>query len=62
MDTTNKVDIERYLSGVEYPADKSKLLQHAKSQNADSDAMDMLANLPDREYVNSSDVSSELYR
>lgn len=53
-------DIQKYLGGMDYPAGKDKLVEHAKSKGADEELISVLNNLPDREYNSAADVSAEL--
>lgn len=52
--------VQEYLSGINYPAKKEDLVNHAKSQNAPQDVIDTLEDLPDREYGGPTDVSSAI--
>ena len=60
METTHAVDIEQYLSGLNYPCDKDTLINYVKRKTSDSEVVDMLNKLPYKEYENSSDVISSL--
>ncbi|AFM25075.1 DUF2795 domain-containing protein [Desulfomonile tiedjei] len=54
---TNPIQIQKYLKGMNYPAQKKDLVQHAKGQNAPEDIMAVLKNLPDSEYKRPTDVA-----
>jgi hypothetical protein len=56
----NPIKIQKFLSGVDYPADRDQLIQAAKSNGADKDTLDQLRQLPDRNYDGPSGVSKEL--
>jgi len=45
------------LKGVDYPASKEELIEHAKQQGADENAISVLEQLPDQEYESPTDVS-----
>jgi Protein of unknown function (DUF2795) len=38
--------VHKFLSGVNYPASKQKLVEHARSQKADKDAIEALEHIP----------------
>ncbi|HOY10992.1 MAG TPA: DUF2795 domain-containing protein [Candidatus Paceibacterota bacterium] len=59
-DDIGSVVAQQYLSGINYPAKKEDLVNHAKSQNAPQDVIDTLEDLPDREYGGPTDVSSAI--
>ncbi|SEG79101.1 Protein of unknown function [Thermomonospora echinospora] len=51
------IEVQKFLSGVDYPASKEQLVQHAKSKGADKQAMEALEALPDQEYDGPNKVS-----
>jgi Protein of unknown function (DUF2795) len=52
------IEIQKYLSGVDYPASKEKLVEHAKSKGASEELLDELERIPDEEYDGPNRVSS----
>ncbi|MGE5506019.1 MAG: DUF2795 domain-containing protein [Actinomycetota bacterium] len=44
------------LKGVHFPADKGKLLQQAEKNQAESDVLDIIRQLPDGQYQSMADV------
>lgn len=50
-------DIEQHLSGVDYPAQKQELKQHAQNQDAPREVVDVLDQMPDQEYNSPADVA-----
>ncbi|MFC7381185.1 DUF2795 domain-containing protein [Sphaerisporangium rhizosphaerae] len=62
MTQVDFIHVQKFLSGVDYPASKEQLVEHAKSKNADEQAMDALRRLPDKEYEGPSGISKELAR
>jgi Protein of unknown function (DUF2795) len=52
------IDVQKYLSGMDYPATKDQLLEHAKGKGAPSEIMDELSRIPDGEYDGPNRVSS----
>ena len=60
MSNSSPIEIQKYLSGVDYPADRDDLVEAAESNGADSDLLELLRALPDRTYEGPSGVSKEL--
>ncbi len=52
--------IERYVSGVGFPASKVRIVSHAKSQDAPQNVIDALEKIDDREYGGTVDLSEAL--
>ncbi len=57
MAKVNPIQLQKYLKGMDYPAKKQDLLEHAKEQGADRDICSTLEQLPDEEYETPADVS-----
>ncbi len=51
------IEVQRFLSGVDYPAGKQELVEHAQSQGASDDVVRALEGIPDREYNGPNAVS-----
>lgn len=56
----NPIQIQKYLSGIDYPTDKQNLLKHAEKEGADDKVMDALRQLPDKSYNGPVAVSREI--
>ncbi|KVF75755.1 DUF2795 domain-containing protein [Burkholderia diffusa] len=56
------VDVQKALKGMDYPASKSDVVQCAERSHADPHMLDMLRQIPDREYRTPASVSKELGR
>jgi hypothetical protein len=54
------IDLQKSLSGVDYPARKDHLIARAKGNGARKDVLDALRRLPDHEYDDHSGVSREI--
>jgi hypothetical protein len=52
------IEVQKYLAGMNYPATKDELIDHAKKQGASKDVIDALSALPDGEYDGPNKVSS----
>lgn len=57
MAKVNPVQLQKNLKGVDYPASKQDLLNHAKQQGADENALSTLKQIPEQEYGSPTDVS-----
>jgi hypothetical protein len=56
------IEVQKYLGGVDYPATKEQLVEHAKSRGADGSVLEALSRLPDGEYDGPNAVSSAIAR
>ena len=56
----NPAMVEKYLAGVDYPANRQDLIKRARMNNADSDVMETLDSLPDQTYHSPIDVSKAM--
>lgn len=54
------VDVQNYLSGIDYPVERNDIVQAAKQAGADRDVVARLEALEDREYTSPTDVSQAL--
>jgi len=59
MASSSPIEIQKYLGGIDYPATKDKLVEHARSKGADEDLLRRLSSLPDREYDGPNAVSAQ---
>lgn len=53
----NPIQMQKYLSGVDYPAHRGDLLEQARQHGADSQVLDALGRIPDQRYDGPSAVS-----
>lgn len=60
MAYTNPVQIQRFLTGVDYPCSKSEIMQHAASQGADEDVMRTLEGLPQDAFSSPKELTQAL--
>jgi competence ComEA-like helix-hairpin-helix protein len=49
-------NIARYLSGIDFPCEKSDLIHHAEENGAEDDVLEVFHNLPEGEYGTMADV------
>jgi hypothetical protein len=55
--TPSPIQLQRHLSGVDYPANRDALINAARDQGADEDVINALRRIPDREYDGPNAVS-----
>ncbi|MEJ6481817.1 DUF2795 domain-containing protein [Nostoc punctiforme UO1] len=61
MAKANPVEIQKHLKGVDYPANKQDLVQHAKKQGADKGIISLLEKLPeDEEFESPTDLNKAI--
>ena len=53
------IDIQKALKGMDYPATKDQILEHAKG--SDEDVLEALQKIDDREYEGPSGVSAAVF-
>jgi hypothetical protein len=51
------IKVQKFLGGVNYPATKDQLIEHARGKDAGQDVLDALQDMPDREYDGPNEVS-----
>jgi hypothetical protein len=57
MARVNPVQLQKDLKGMDYPANKQDLIEHAKRQGADENVRSTLEQLPDQNYETPAEVS-----
>ncbi|MDP9696869.1 UNVERIFIED_ORG: hypothetical protein J2X79_004452 [Arthrobacter globiformis] len=57
-ETPNPIQIQKFLGGIDYPANRETLISRAKESGADSNVLGALQNIPDKEYDSPTAVSS----
>jgi hypothetical protein len=55
------IDIQKALSGMDYPASRDQIVAHAEQNGADAEILDALRRIDDREYEGPSGVSSAVF-
>ncbi|PPG66132.1 DUF2795 domain-containing protein [Rathayibacter rathayi] len=58
MDAPNPIQIQKYLSGIDYPASRDTIVETAEKEGADGDILEALRAIPDVTYDKPTDVSS----
>lgn len=60
MSKVNPIQLQKHLKGVDYPAKKQELIEHAQKQGADENALSALQQIPDEEYDSPTDVTKAI--
>jgi hypothetical protein len=61
MAKVNPIELQKHLKGMDYPADKQALVQHAKKHGADKELCSVLDRLPDdEEFETPADVNKAI--
>jgi len=55
------IDIQKALSGIDYPATKEDVVSHAESQGGDAEVLDALKGIDDQEYDSPAAVSKAVF-
>ncbi|HET6269492.1 MAG TPA: DUF2795 domain-containing protein [Arthrobacter sp.] len=56
--TPNPIQIQKFLGGLDYPADRKAILSKAKESGADDNVLRALESLPDKTYDGPTAVSA----
>lgn len=54
------IELQKALSGIDYPADRDDLVQRAKDNRAPDEVVNFLEQIPNRQYDGPSGVSQEI--
>ena len=60
MSKVNPIQLQKFLKGTDYPADKKALLKQAEKNGAEKDMTEILNQLPEQEYQTPAEVSKEV--
>ena len=55
------IDLQKALSGIDYPAGKDDIVQHAERNGGSKEVVEALRKIEDREYEGPSGVSSAVF-
>lgn len=58
----NPIQLQKYLKGIDYPADRERILEAARGNGADEDIISTLEQIADRDYKNPAEISKEIGR
>ena len=54
---TSAASVEKSLKGIDFPASKQDLINHAKKNNAPQEVLSILNDMPERQYQTAADVA-----
>jgi Protein of unknown function (DUF2795) len=54
------IKVQKFLGGISYPATKQQLVDHARGNQADDEALSRLRSMPEREYSGPDAVSKAI--
>ena len=57
---TNPIEIQGYLKGLDYPANKEAIVRRAKEHKAPQQILDVLEKLPSKQYSRPTEISQAL--
>jgi hypothetical protein len=60
MANMSPVEVQKYLSGLDYPAEKDEIVGYAEDQGAEDEILQVLQRLPEKTYNAPAEVSEEL--
>jgi hypothetical protein len=60
--TVNPIQLQKYLGGVNYPANKRDLVQKAQANGADADTVKALQNIKAERFASPADVSEAMFK
>ncbi len=49
--------VEKYIKGIKFPASKQELIEQAESNNAGDDVLNILDNVPDKQFNSPIEIS-----
>ena len=62
MAKVNPIQVQKFLKGLNYPATKEQVVEHAREQGADENVVSVLEKMPDEQYQTPADVSQAIGR
>lgn len=60
MAKANPIEIQKHLKGMDYPASKKEIIDHAGKQGIAEDLKEVLEQLPDEDYETPAEVSKAI--
>lgn len=55
-----QLEVQKHLKGMNYPASKNDLVEHARGQDAPDEILALLEDMPEREYGSPAEVTKEV--
>lgn len=60
MVRVSPAQVEKSIKGIKFPASKQELIQQAESNNANDDVLNILENVPDKQFNSPVDISKAI--
>ncbi|MFW6188749.1 MAG: DUF2795 domain-containing protein [Actinomycetota bacterium] len=60
-DKPNPIELQKHLSGLDYPAGKDEIVQKAEASGADGSVLEALRDLPERQYEKPTHVTEAVF-
>ena len=60
--SVSPAQVEKSIKGTHFPAQKQDLIQRAKENNANQDVLEVLENMPDKQFKSPVDISKAMGR
>ena len=60
-DNVNPIDVEQFLKGLNFPAQKDEIVKYANNHHASDSIINAIKTIPDREYRSAADAARETY-
>jgi hypothetical protein len=60
-DKPNPIELQKHLSGLDYPVGKDAIVRKAQDSGADDSVLDALRSLPDRQYEKPTHVTEAVF-
>lgn len=60
MVRVSPAQVEKSIKGIKFPASKQDLVQQAESNNANDDVLNILENVPDKQFNSPVDISKAI--
>jgi hypothetical protein len=57
MSKPNPIQMQKFLGGIDYPASRDELVEHARTSGADKEVLENLKKMPDRNFDGPNAVS-----
>lgn len=55
--SVSAAEVEKYIGGIDFPASKDQLIDHARDKGAPKEVLELMQDFPDQQYGSAIDVS-----
>ncbi len=60
MVRVSPAQVEKFIKGIKFPASKQQLIEQAEGNNANDDVLNILENVPDKQFNSPVDISKAI--